>query len=174
MTTNFPQGSYAFAVALQPDGKIIAAGTVFRRFHPWRISDTDFALARYHPDGTPDATFGSGGQVSTDFLGIEDDAFSILIQPDGKIVAVGSANDPATSTTSPRRVISVMARSTRPSASAGKCGQTSAIKTSIGRARPPCNPMAGSSRLGSPFPISGDPEFRGRALYLQRRPRPHL
>src|SRR5204862_7475519 len=54
------------------------------------------ALARYNPDGTPDATFGTGGQVSTDFLGFEDDAFSILIQPDGKIVAVGSANDPAT------------------------------------------------------------------------------
>src|SRR5204863_2198540 len=45
---------------------------------------------------TPDATFGNGGQVSTDFVGMEDDAFSVLIQPDGKIVAVGSANDPAT------------------------------------------------------------------------------
>ena len=30
------------------------------------------------------------------FLVMEDDAFSVLIQPDGKIVAVGSANDPAT------------------------------------------------------------------------------
>ena len=29
-------------------------------------------------------------------FGFEDDAFSVLIQPDGKIVAVGSANDPAT------------------------------------------------------------------------------
>ena len=96
VTTNFPQGSYAFDVALQSDGKIIAAGTVFVAFNPGESSDTDFALARYNPDGTPDATFGSGGQVSTDFVGFEDDAFSILIQPDGKIVAVGSANDPAT------------------------------------------------------------------------------
>jgi uncharacterized delta-60 repeat protein len=96
VTTNFPQGSYAFDVALQPDGKIIAAGTVFVNFDPGESSDTDFALARYNSDGTPDATFGNGGQVSTDFLGFEDDAFSVLIQPDGKIVAVGSANDPAT------------------------------------------------------------------------------
>jgi uncharacterized delta-60 repeat protein len=96
VTTNFPQGSYAFDVALQPDGKIIAAGTVFVNFDPGESSDTDFALARYNPDGTPDATFGNGGQISTDFLGFEDDAFSVLIQPDGKIVAVGSANDPAT------------------------------------------------------------------------------
>jgi uncharacterized delta-60 repeat protein len=96
VTTTFPQGSYAFDVALQPDGKIIAAGTVFVDFDPGEQSDTDFALARYNPDGTPDATFGNGGQVSTDFVGFEDDAFSVLIQSDGKIVAVGSANDPAT------------------------------------------------------------------------------
>src|SRR3989440_6694764 len=96
VTTTFPEGSYAFDVALQADGKIIAAGTVFVDFNPGDSSNTDFALARYNPDGTPDATFGNGGQVSTDFLGLEDDAFSVLIQPDGKIVAVGSANDPAT------------------------------------------------------------------------------
>ena len=96
VTTNFPQGSYAFDVALQPDGKIIAAGTVFVNFDPGESSNTDFALARYNSDGTPDATFGNGGQVSTDFLGLEDDVFSVLIQPDGKIVAVGSVNDPAT------------------------------------------------------------------------------
>jgi uncharacterized delta-60 repeat protein len=96
VTTTFPEGSYAFDVALQADGKIIAAGTVFVDFNPGESSNTDFALARYNPDGSPDATFGNGGQVSTDFLGLEDDAFSVLIQPDGKIVAVGSANDPAT------------------------------------------------------------------------------
>jgi len=96
VTTIFPAGSYAFDVALQSDGKIIAAGTFFVDFDPGESSDTDFALARYNPDGTPDATFGVGGQVTTDFVGFEDDAFSVLIQPDGKIVAVGSANDPAT------------------------------------------------------------------------------
>ena len=96
VTTIFPQGSYASDVALQPDGKIIAAGTVFVDFIIGESSDTDFALARYNPDGTPDVTFGNAGQVSTDFAGFEDDAFSVLIQPDGKIVAVGSANDPAT------------------------------------------------------------------------------
>src|SRR5678815_3391148 len=96
VTTFFPQGSYAFDVALQSDGKIVAAGTVFVAFDPGEMSDTDFALARYNPDGTADTTFGSGGQVMTDFVGMEDDAFSILIQPDGMIVAVGSANDSAT------------------------------------------------------------------------------
>jgi len=96
VTTTFPEGSYAFDMALQTDGKIIAAGTVFVDFNPGDSSNTDFALARYNQDGTPDGTFGNGGQVTTDFVGLEDDAFSVLIQPDGKIVAVGSANDPAT------------------------------------------------------------------------------
>jgi uncharacterized delta-60 repeat protein len=96
VTTNFPEGSYASSVALQADGKIIAAGTVFVDFIIGEPSNTDFALARYNPDGTPDASFGNGGQVSTDFFSMEDDAFSVLIQPDGKIVAVGSANNPAT------------------------------------------------------------------------------
>jgi uncharacterized delta-60 repeat protein len=95
VTTTFPEGSYAFDVALQPDGKIIAAGTVFVDFNPGDISDTDFALARYNSDGSLDTTFGNGGTVMTDFFGNEDDAFSVLIQPDGKIVAVGSANNPA-------------------------------------------------------------------------------
>lgn len=96
VTTVFPGGgSYAFSLALQPDGKIVAAGTVFVNFDPGEMSDTDFGLARYNPDGTLDTTFGSGGLVTTDFVGKEDDAFSVLIQPDGKIVAVGSANDPA-------------------------------------------------------------------------------
>jgi uncharacterized delta-60 repeat protein len=95
VTTFFPQGSYAFAVALQSDGKIIAAGTHFVDFNPGDMSDTDFALARYNSDGSLDSTFGNGGTATTDFFGTEDDVFSVLIQPDGKIVAVGSANDPA-------------------------------------------------------------------------------
>jgi uncharacterized delta-60 repeat protein len=95
VTTTFPEGSYAFDMALQSDGKIIAAGTVFVDFNPGDQSDTDFALARYNSDGSLDTTFGNGGTVMTDFFGNEDDAFSVLIQPDGKIVAVGSANNPA-------------------------------------------------------------------------------
>jgi len=96
VTTIFPgDGSFAFAVALQADGKIIAAGTDFVDFNPGDMSDTDFALARYNADGSLDPTFGNGGTVTTDFFGTEDDALSVLIQPDGKIVAVGSGNDPA-------------------------------------------------------------------------------
>lgn len=88
-------GSYAFDVALQPDGKIVVAGTHFVAFQPSeQSSNTNFALVRYNTDGSLDTSFGDlGGGVSTDFNGGNDDAFSILVQPDGKLVAVGSAID---------------------------------------------------------------------------------
>ena len=49
-------------------------------------SDTDFGLERYNPDGSPDTTFGNGGQVTTDFDGFNDDAFSILVQPTASLL----------------------------------------------------------------------------------------
>jgi uncharacterized delta-60 repeat protein len=88
------QGSYGFSVALQPDGKILVAGTHFVDFNSDDSSDTDFALARLNSDGTLDSSFGNGGLVTTDFDGFNDDAFSVLVQPDGRIILVGSAKNP--------------------------------------------------------------------------------
>jgi uncharacterized delta-60 repeat protein len=66
------------ALALLPDGRILAAGTTL----------DDFALARYQPDGTLDTSFGTNGLVTIDFGG-NDDLRSILVQADGKIVLAG-------------------------------------------------------------------------------------
>lgn len=74
----------ASAVALQPGGKIVAAGTVLTGGQP------DFALARYNADGTLDRSFGSGGRVVTK-VGDEDHGFGVVVQPDGKVVIAGSA-----------------------------------------------------------------------------------
>ena len=90
VTTDFAGGSdLAFGVALQPDGKIVAAGTATRGATIF----SDFALARYNPDGSLDATFGSGGKVTTDFTGNFDQANAVALQPNGKIVAAGSTGD---------------------------------------------------------------------------------
>ncbi|HET9532123.1 MAG TPA: hypothetical protein VFQ92_17315 [Blastocatellia bacterium] len=69
---------FATALAVLPDGRIIVAGNVL----------SDFALARYNADGTPDFSFGSGGTVITDFGG-NDRSQSMVLQPDGKIVMAG-------------------------------------------------------------------------------------
>jgi uncharacterized delta-60 repeat protein len=50
----------------------------------------DFALARYNPDGSLDPSFASSGTVLTDLTGV-DDLQAVAIQPDGKIVAVGTS-----------------------------------------------------------------------------------
>lgn len=75
------------AVAVQPDGRIVVAGYSSR---PTPFND-DFAVLRYNADGSPDTGFGSGGLVLLDFAGLTDRVHALLLQPDGKIVAVGFA-----------------------------------------------------------------------------------
>src|SRR5215471_5387552 len=67
------------ALVLQPDGKIVVAGG----------KNGDFVLVRYNGDGSLDTTFGSGGTLTTDFSGRDDEAYALAIQSDGKIVAAG-------------------------------------------------------------------------------------
>src|SRR5204863_446060 len=52
-------------------------------------SNDDFALVRYNPDGSLDTSFGGTGKVTTAILSLNDQANSVAIQPDGKIVAAG-------------------------------------------------------------------------------------
>jgi uncharacterized delta-60 repeat protein len=78
----------AFAVALQPDGKIVIAGTT-RQPGPIATSPIGFAVARYTTDGALDTSFGRGGHTATRF---EDGSYTpsgVVLQPDGKIVVVG-------------------------------------------------------------------------------------
>lgn len=90
VTTDF-SGVYEYpqAVVIQTDGKIVAGGALSRDTSD--ASTQDFALARYNSDGTLDASFGSGGKVTTDIFGNRDDLFAIALQPDGKLVAAGRA-----------------------------------------------------------------------------------
>ncbi len=76
----------AAAVAVYPDGRIVLAGSSQARDN---YLDTDFALARYNPDGSLDQTFGNGGLVTTD-LNEYENANAVAIQPDGKIVVAGT------------------------------------------------------------------------------------
>lgn len=80
---------FASAILTQPDGKIVVAGYMaFDVPPPFGIS-FDFALARYNDDGSLDASFGTGGKVTTDFNSDSERAAAVLLQPDGKLVAGG-------------------------------------------------------------------------------------
>jgi uncharacterized delta-60 repeat protein len=86
VTTSFGTGgARPFALVVQADGKLVAAGFA-------AIGTSDFALARYNPDGTLDSGFGTGGLVTTDFAATNDQAVGLIVQADGKLVAAGSTD----------------------------------------------------------------------------------
>ena len=88
--TDFDGGDdEAFAVVVQPDQKIVVGGLAFDS----SITEFVFGLARYNIDGSLDSSFGIGGKVVTpQFVGATDsEIFGLALQPDGRIVAVGSA-----------------------------------------------------------------------------------
>jgi uncharacterized delta-60 repeat protein len=86
--TDFGGLDMAYGMAVQPDGRIVVAGFSNVR------GNYDFALARYSGDGKLDPTFGAGGTVLTDIdaAGSYDEARAVAIQPDGRILAVGSSD----------------------------------------------------------------------------------
>lgn len=72
------------AVLVQPDGKILMAGSARQD-----ESQNDFALARFNADGTPDPDFNTTGKLLLDFFGLDDFCTSATLQPDLKIIAAG-------------------------------------------------------------------------------------
>jgi uncharacterized delta-60 repeat protein len=87
-TDFFGYDDFAAAVAVQPDGKIVVAGSA--RSGTDAVT-TDFAVSRYNPDGTLDSDFGNGGRVTTDIVESTDYGHGVAIQADGKIIVVGEA-----------------------------------------------------------------------------------
>lgn len=80
-----------FAMAVQANGNIVAAGSAGRFAAANFVTQADFALARYSSTGAPDTTFGLGGQVTTAFGANQAGIYGLALQSDGKIVAVGTS-----------------------------------------------------------------------------------
>jgi len=76
----------ATKVEIQPDGKIVVAGL-------YNSNGVGYAVARYNPNGSLDTTFGTEGKVITPMgtFGLPN-LGALLLQPDGKIIAVGDSN----------------------------------------------------------------------------------
>jgi len=75
--------SLAYGVTVQADKKIVVVGNA-------NIGQqTVWGLARLNPDGSLDASFGNGGQFTMAIGTSTDQAFSVLQQPDGKLVVGG-------------------------------------------------------------------------------------
>ena len=91
--TDFGPRGRANCVALQTDGKILAAGFYHEEF-PNGGYNINFALARYHADGSLDTTFNGTGKVITGIDNTLNGALGVTVQDDGKIVVAGSSTSP--------------------------------------------------------------------------------
>lgn len=80
-----PARDTAGAVAIQANGSAVAGGSHF-------LSTAVFGLARVNASGSLDTTFGNAGTLTTSIQG-GDSAGALVIQPDGKIIAVGTSHN---------------------------------------------------------------------------------
>jgi uncharacterized delta-60 repeat protein len=80
-----------YAIVVQPDGKLLVAGTVTYDFAP----DNEMFVVRYNTNGTLDTTFGTNGKFVLNLGGndIHSEAYAIALLPDGKILLGGSIDD---------------------------------------------------------------------------------
>jgi uncharacterized delta-60 repeat protein len=98
VTTALGRDNSVQAIAIQSDGKVLAAGWVRQQNNNY-----DFALTRYNSNGSLDTSFGNKGVVTTNLTGgaksaSEDYANAIVVQPDGKIILAGTSTTGIVST----------------------------------------------------------------------------
>ena len=94
VTTDFTGfAEEAYALALYPDGRIVAAGNVANG----PVNGDDWVISRHLPDGTLDASFSGDGRIVEHVVGPIDRAFDVAVQADGKVVVAGYVWNPARS-----------------------------------------------------------------------------
>lgn len=81
-------GNRLNGVAMQPDGKILAAGFV----NP-DLEDANLLLLRFQPDGSFDTGFGNGGIVESGMSAEAEYGYALILQSDNKIIVAGSFFD---------------------------------------------------------------------------------
>ena len=85
MTTAIGTSNGASALAIQSDGKLVAAGSSYTG------TQDVFALVRYNTDGSLDTTFNTTGIVTTAIGTVGGEAYALAIQSNGKLVVAGTS-----------------------------------------------------------------------------------
>ncbi|MBL7980837.1 MAG: hypothetical protein JNL52_03410 [Flavobacteriales bacterium] len=84
---NFGANDNLTCVKVQPDGKVLAAGTAINANFSGKL-----LVVRLNPDGTPDNGFDGDGTLIVNAFN-ESYAYDLFVQADGKIVVVGTRYD---------------------------------------------------------------------------------
>jgi uncharacterized delta-60 repeat protein len=85
VTTHFSGSDRAHSTAVQSDGKILVAGFSYNGIR------YNFALVRYTSTGALDTSFNGTGKVTTPVGPNHDEAYSVAVQGDGKILVAGTS-----------------------------------------------------------------------------------
>ncbi len=86
-----PKNQEINALAIQGDGKIVAAGEI----DDGTIPSANYAVARFNADGTPDTSFSSDGKTTATFGSDGREGFGVAMEADGKIIVAGAPAGPA-------------------------------------------------------------------------------
>jgi uncharacterized delta-60 repeat protein len=76
----------AYNIIAQSDGKMVLCGKS-------QTGGVDFGLARFQTDGNLDTTFGAAGKTTFNLAGTQDQCDQLILQPDGKIIAIGEGSN---------------------------------------------------------------------------------
>ena len=93
------QWEYAYGIHVLANGKIIVGG--------YGGFPANAMAIRFNADGTLDNTFGTNGMTTVDIIGtnVGDEIYSMLVQPDGKIVLAGLGVNQAAGSTGESAII---------------------------------------------------------------------
>jgi uncharacterized delta-60 repeat protein len=80
-----PKNQEINALAIQDDGKIVAAGGI----NDGTVGSNRYAIARWNADGSLDSSFGPGGRTTANFDS-DSEAFGVTLEADGKIIVAGA------------------------------------------------------------------------------------
>jgi uncharacterized delta-60 repeat protein len=114
------------AVALQPDGKVVVAGSLPGD----SLASRRILVVRYGPDGSLDATFGTGGVVITAVPGGRAHAAAVVVGRNGAITVAGNLNTAESDTDYPAEILLV--RYDRRGRLARSFGQDGIVTTDLG------------------------------------------
>lgn len=81
---DYGEDTFFYDIELLSDGKFLISGAAYLT-----VSDAEFFVAKFNPDGTADATFGTNGVFFSSYSTEADVCETMAIQSDGKIVMAG-------------------------------------------------------------------------------------
>lgn len=138
--------AYAWGVAVQADGKIVASGTT--ETGAGGVETRDFAIARLLTEGVLDPSFSDDGRTVAAITPGRDDAQDLAITADGHFVVVGTSRETVDGQEQRRLLLARFIGDTPPVA--GEPNPESALALRVAP-----NPARGSVRLGYALPESG-------------------